>query len=220
MSPVVPGYVPFALLLVLVALAVLLWVLVVTPRRPGSSGSLLVCSRCSQLHERSEAIARVADAVAVGAFAFLIALPFVTAGYESGSMAQQALLGVSAIVAVLALGAEADFFARAVAARLLPQFSWRADPDRVVGGGARWLGVILALYLFQRPDLPGRGLAALFDGVGERLAVDLRSVSAIYAAAAMLLLAAIVALAARWLVPFALNSLPVTLAARHETKGH
>lgn len=219
MAPVVPGYVPFALLLVLVMIAVGLWVWVVKLRQPDASSGLLVCSRCSQLHERSEAIARIADAVAVGAFAFLIALPFFAAGYESGFTWRRIALAVSAVVAVLAVGTETNFFMRLAAARLSPQFSWRADPARLIGGGARWLGVILALYLFQRPDLPGLGIAGLFGGVGARLAIDLTSIAAIYVAAAVLLLAAIVALAARWLVPFALNSLPMTLAGRHEAHG-
>jgi hypothetical protein len=216
---VTPGYVPFALLFVLEMSAVFVWVLVFARRRPDLLRALLVCPRCARLHERAEAVARVADAIAVGALAFLVALPFVAAGYESRLAFPQILLAISAVVAVLAIGAEAEFFARAVVARLLPSFTWSVDPARLIGGGARWLGVILALYLFQHPDLPGRGIAGLFGGVGERLARDLPSTAAIYVAATLVLFAAIVALAARWLLPFALNSLPLTMAASREPHG-
>ena len=219
MAPVVPGHLSFALLFVLEAVAVIVWVLPFKRRRPSASGTMLVCARCAQLHTRAEAVARVADAIAVGALAFLIALPFVAAGYESGVTLARVTLAVSTVVAVLAVAAEANLFARSVAGRLLPQFSWNVEPPRLIGGGARWLGVILALYLFQRPDLPSRGLAGLFGGLGERLAKDLSSTAPIYTAAAILVMAAIVALAARWLVPFALNSLPTTLAARHDPQG-
>lgn len=219
MAPVVPGYVPFAFLLAAEATAVLIWVLVLTRGEPRGFGALLVCPRCARLHERAEAVATLADAVAVGALAFLVALPFVAAGYESAFTIPRLLLAVSAVIAVLAIGAEADFFARAAAARILPNFSWSVKPARLLGGGARWLGVILALYLFQRPDLPGSGVAGLFGSVGALLAKDLASTSAIYAAAAMLLAAAITSLAARWLLPFALNSLPLTMTAPPDPRG-
>jgi hypothetical protein len=217
-APVVPGFVPFALLLALEAASIFVWFLVFA-RRPNGLRALLVCPRCARLHEGAEAVARVADAVAVGSLAFLIALPFVAAGYESRFAFLQILLAISAVAAVLAVGAEVDFFARAVAARLLPNFTWSVDPARLVGGGARWIGVILSLYLFQHPDLPGSGIVGLFGGVGARLARDLPSTSAIYVAAALLLVAAIVALAARWLLPFALNSLPLTMATSREPHG-
>jgi hypothetical protein len=217
--PVVPGYLPFALLFVLEAGTIIVWVLAFARRPLDASDDLTVCRRCAQLHERGEVAARGADAIAVGALAFLVALPFVTAGYESGVTFPQILLAASAVAAVLLVSAETDFFVRGAAARLLPQFSWKVNPTRLLGGGARWFGVILALYLFQHPDLPGRGLAGLFGGVGERLAVDLSATSAIYTAAALLLIAAVVALAARWLLPFALNSMPLTLAARRQPQG-
>ncbi len=219
MAPVVPGYVPFALLVALEAVAVVAWIMTVMRRHADLSAALLLCARCVRLHSRAERVASVADALAVGALAFLVALPFVAACYESGFTPLRVLLAVSAVVAVLAVAAEVDFFARTVAARIFRQFTWNARPQRIIGGGARWFGVILALYLFQRPDLPGRGLAGLFGGVGAELAADLSSASAIYVAAAILLLSEIVALAARWLIPFALNSLPMTLAAQHEPHG-
>ncbi len=219
MSPVVPGYVPFALLLGLEATAVLVWALVLAPGKPDGFAALQVCPRCARLHERAEAVARLADAVAVGALAFLVALPFAAAGYESGYTIPRLALGVSAIIAVLAVGAEADFFLRAAAARILPNFTWNVKPARLIGGGARWLGVVLALYLFQHPDLPGSGVAGLFGSLGTLLAKDLSSTSAIYAAAAMLLVAAITSLTARWLLPFALNSLPLTMAAPPDPHG-
>lgn len=212
---VVPGYVPLALLLVLEAAAVLALVLVFARRKLDASDALLLCSRCARLHQRTEAFARAADAVAVGALAFLVALPFVAAGYESGFTFPGTLLATSAVAAVVAAAAEADFLARAAAARLWPHVTWSAEPARIIGGGARWLGVILALYLFQ----PGAGIVALFGGVGKRLVLDLASTWTISAAAAILLIAAIVALSARWLVPLAFGSLPTTLAASRAPHG-
>jgi hypothetical protein len=211
--PVVPGYVPFTLLVVLVAAAASIWVLMYARRRRTGLDALLICSRCTRLHERAEVVARAADAVATGALAFLVALPFVAAGYEGGFTFWRVLLGCSAVLAVLAVAAEADFFVRAAGARLLPNFTWKADAARLVGGGARWLGVIFALYLFQHPDMPSSGVAGLFGSVGPLLASALSSTASIYAAAALLVIAAIAALAARWLVPFALNSLPLAMAA-------
>jgi hypothetical protein len=215
-TPVVPGYVPFALLVVLEAASVLTWVLVFARRRLDASGALLLCSRCARLHERTEAFARGADAAAVGALAFLAALPFVAAGYESGVTFPRALLAASAVAAVVAAAAEADFLARAAAERLWPHLTWRAESARIVGGGARWLGVILALYLFQPR---AAGIGALFGGVGKRLVPDLASTWTIYAAAAILVIAATVALAARWLVPLAFNSRPTAFAAGREPHG-
>jgi hypothetical protein len=212
-EPVVPGYVPFALLIVLEGAAVLASVL--ARRRSDASDALLLCARCARLHKRVEAFARGADAVAVGALAFLVALPFVAAGYESGFTIPSTMLAISAVAAVLAAAAEADFLARALAARLWPRLTWSAEPARIIGGGARWLGVILALYLFQ----PGAGIVALFGGVGKRLVLDLASTWTIPAAAAILVVAAIVALSARWLVPLMFGSLPTTLAACREPHG-
>jgi hypothetical protein len=202
---VVPGYVPFALLLVLEGAAVLAWVFVLARRRLDASGALLLCSRCARLHERTEVFARGADALAVGALAFLVALPFVAAGYESGFTFPGTVLATSAVAAVLAAAAEADFLVRAAAARLWPQLRWNAEPGRIIGGGARWLGAILALYLFKPRTA---GIAALFGGVGHRLVLDLASTWTIVAAAAILALACLVALLARWLVPIVSGSLP------------
>jgi len=213
---VVPGYVPFALLLVLEAAAVLVSLLVFTRRRSDAPDALLLCSRCARLHERTETFARGADAAAVGALAFLVALPFVAAGYESGFTLPGTVLAVSAVVAVIALAAEIDFLVRAVAARLWPRLTWSAEPTRIVGGGARWLGAILALYLFKPRDF---GIATLFGGVGKRLVLDLGATWTVLVAAAILVMAAIVALAARWLIPLALNSLPTALAARRGLHG-
>ncbi len=213
--PVVPGYVPFALLLVIEGAAVLFWVLVVARRRRDALGALIVCSRCAQLNRRTEVFARGADAVAVGALAFLVALPFVAAGYESGFTFSLAVLGASAVAAVIAVASEADFLVRSAAGRLWPQFVWSAEPARVVGGGARWLGAIFALYLFQ----PEARLGVIFGGIGQRLVADLASTWTIWAAAAILVFTAIVALAARWLVPLAFHSLPTALAARHAPRG-
>jgi hypothetical protein len=214
--PVVPGYVPVALLLVLEAAAALTSVLVFARRRLDASNALLLCSRCTRLHKRTEAFARGADAMAVGALAFLVALPFVAAGYESGFTFSTTVLAISAVVAVVAVAAEADFLARAAAARLWPHLTWGAEPARIIGGGARWLGVILAFYLFQPRDA---GIGALFGVVGKRLVLDLASTWTIRAAAAILVIAAIVALSARWLVPLAFGSLPTTLAAWREPRG-
>lgn len=213
-SPVVPGYVPFALFLAMEAAAVLSSLLVFAPRRLGASDNLLLCARCARLHKKTEVYARAADAVAVGALAFLVALPFVAAGYESGFTFASTVLAASAVVAVVAAAAEADFLIRTVAARLWPQMTWSAETARIVGGGARWLGVILALYLFQPA-----GIGALFGGVGKRLVVDLPSTWTIWAAAAILVLAAIVSLLARWLLPIVFGSLPTTLAAGRDPHG-
>ena len=213
-APVVPGYVPFALFVAVEAAVVLAWVVVFARRRRDASGALRLCSRCARLHERTEAFARAADAVAVGALSFLVALPFVAAGYESGFTLPNAVLSVSAVAGVVAAAAEADFLARAAAARLWPRLTWNAEPARIIGGGARWFGVILALYLFHP-----RGIAALFGGVGQRLVLDLASMWTIWAAAAILVIAAIVALAARWLAPIVLGSMPAPFAARRKPHG-
>jgi hypothetical protein len=215
-TAVVPGYVPFALFLVLETAAVLVWVLVFARRRTDDSDALLVCSRCVRLRERTEAFGRGADAVAVGALAFLVALPFVAAGYESGFTFPNTVLAISAVAAVVAVAAEADFLARAAAARLWPNFTWSAEPARIIGGGARWLGAILVLYLFQPRDA---GIAALLGNVGERLVVDLSSTRMIMVAAAILAGSCIVSLAARWLVPVVFGSLPTTLAPRRDLHG-
>ena len=212
----VPGYVPFALLLVLEAAAVLAWVLVFARRRLDASDALLLCSRCARLHKRTEAFGRGADAVAVGALAFLVALPFVAADYESGFTFPSTVLATSAVIAVVAAAAEADFLARAAAARLWPRLTWSAEPARIIGGGARWLGAIFALCLFA----PGNArIVALFGTVGERLVLDFASTWTIFAAAAILVIAAIVALAARWLAPIAFDSRPTTLAASRRPHG-
>lgn len=213
-APVVPGYAPLALLLALEGAAVLASILIVARRRLDAADALRLCSRCARLHERTEAFARVADAAAVGALAFLVALPFAAAGYESGFTLPNTALAASAVIGVVAAAAEADFLARAAAARLWPHFRWSAEPARIIGGGARWLGVILVLYLFQPA-----GIAALFGGVGKRLVSDLSSTWTIWAAATILVFAAIVALAARWLVPLLCGSLPATLAACREPHG-
>lgn len=214
--PMVPGYVPFTLLLVLEAAAVLASVLVFRRRRLDASDALLLCSRCERLHKRMEALGRGADAIAVGALAFLVALPFVAAGYESGFTFPNTVLATSAVAAVVALAAEADFLARAAAARLWPHLTWSAEPARIIGGGARWLGAIFALCLFKPRDA---GIAALFGVVGKRLVLDLASTWTISAAAAILVIAAIVALSARWLVPLAFNSLPTVLATSRHPRG-
>ncbi len=183
-------------------------------RREGTDG-LRLCSRCSRLHGRTEAIASAADGVAVGALAFLIALPFVAAGYESGFTLSGTALGISAVVAVIAAAAEANFLARAAAGRVWPRLRWRTGSARIIGGGARWVGTPLAVYIFQ----PGPGVVKLFGGVGKRLVLDLASTWTIWAAATLLVLAVIAALATRWLIPLALHSLPTTLAARSEPRG-
>ena len=220
--PVVPRYAPFVLLVVLEALAVLAWLLTLARRRQDGFDQQPWCARCVRLHERTEAIGRTADALAAGALAFLVALPFVAAAYESGLTLAHAVLAVSAVAGVIAVFAEADFFARAAAARIWPRLTWSAAPARIVGGGARWFGVILVLYLFQPRDalLGGdAGIAGLFGAVGPRLAVDLGSTSAIVVAAVIIAGAFIVALVARWLVPVMFGSIPAALVLSHEPHG-
>ena len=219
--PVVPGYVPLALLVGLEAVAIVAWLLLAAAGRfrKSSASALNVCARCTRLHGRTDLIGRAADAVAVGALAFLIALPFVAAGYESGFGNGVALLGASAVVAFIALAAEFDLLVRALAARVWPNLSWQtADTARIVGGGARWVGVILAMYIFKAA-YSSVGVAALFGDVGKRLAIDLPSIATLTAAAAILIVAMLVALLSRWLVPMIFNSLPKTLALRHEAHG-
>lgn len=209
----VPGYVPFALLVALEIAAVIAWIVVVRPRRSDDSDALRLCSHCARLQERTEAVGRGADAVAVGALAYLVALPFVAAGYEGGFTFPNAVLAASAVVAVIAAAAEIDFLARAGLTRLWPGFRGSAEPARIVGGGARWLGTLLVLYLFQPRSA---GIAALFGPVGKRLVLDLPSTWTITAAAAILAGACLVALVARWLVPIVFGSLPTPLAAARD----
>jgi hypothetical protein len=213
--PVVPGYVPLALLCALEAAALLGWPIAFGRRLPDDSEAPR-CARCARLHARTEAFGRGADAVAVGALAFLVALPFVAAGYETGFTFANAVLGVSAVAGVIGVAAEADFFAHAAASRLWRQFGWRTDPARIVGGGARWLGALFVLYLFQPRDA---GVAALFGDAGKRLVQDLGSAWTIMAAATIIAGACVVSVAARWLVPLIAGSLPAALAARREPHG-
>jgi len=220
--PVVPRYAPFVLLVVLEALAVFAWLLPLARRRQGGRDPQPWCARCVRLHERTEAIGGTADALAVGALAFLVALPFVAAAYESGLTLAHAVLTAAAVAGVIAVFAEADFFARAVAARIWPRLTWSAAPARIVGGGARWFGVILVLYLFQPRDalLGGdAGIAGLFGALGPRLAVDLGSTAAIVVAAVIIAAAFIAALLSRWIVPLISGSLPTALVPAREPHG-
>jgi hypothetical protein len=215
-ASVVPEYVPVALFLALEIAALLAWFLLFARRGPEGPDALLLCSRCARLQGWTEAFGRGADALAVGALAFLVALPFVAAGYESGFTFTTIALATSAVAAAIALAAEVVFLARVAAARLWPAFTWGAEPARIIGGGARWLGAILVLYLFQPRDA---GIASLFGGVGERLVVDLPSTWTIMAAASILAAACLVALLARWVVPLVAGSLPSALAARRDPHG-
>jgi hypothetical protein len=212
---VVPGYVPIALLLTLETAAVL----VLARRRSGDSDALLVCPRCARLRDRTEAFGRVADAVAVGALAFLVALPFVAAGYESGFTLPHTVLAISAVIAVIAAAAEANVLVRAAGARLWPHITWSAEPARIVGGGARWLGAPIALYLFSF-NVDVAASTTPFGAVGERLTADLASTWTIMAAAAVLAVALLVALSARWLVPVVGGSLPTAFAAARDPHGN
>ena len=212
-TAVVPGSVPLTLLLALEAAAVLVWLIPDGRRRSRDPAALLLCARCTGLHAWSEAIGRVADGIAVGALAFLVALPFVAAGYERRFTVPDVVLAVSTVIAVLTAAAEGDFLVRAVIGRLSPRMRWRAPLRRIVGGGARWLGAVVAGYLFQPRSL---GIAALLGDPGERLIRDLPSTATILAAATLLAAACFLALAARWLIPFLFGSFPMTLGARYE----
>lgn len=218
---VVPSSVPYVLLAALEAAALGAWFLVL-PWRGALDADREWCARCARLHARAEAFGRAADALAVGALAFLVALPFVAAGYESGLTFANALLAASAVVGVIVIFAAADFVARVVAARIWPRSTWSAEPARIVGGGARWFGVILVLYLFQPRDavIGGHaGIGTLFGAVGERLALDLGSTSAIVTAAVVIAAAFIVALGSRWLVPLISGSLPTALVPARDPHG-
>ncbi|MFN2461718.1 MAG: hypothetical protein ABR591_13720 [Candidatus Velthaea sp.] len=206
---------PIALLLTLETAAVF----TLGHRRSVDSDALVLCSRCARLHERTEKFGRAADAVAVGALAFLVALPFVAAGYESGFTLPHTVLGISAVAAVIAAGGEAYFLTRVAAARLLPHLTWSAERARIVGGGARWLGAVLALYLFSF-NVDVAATTAPFGAIGERLVADLASTWTIMAAAAILAGALLVALSARWLVPLVYGSLPTAFAASRDPHGN
>src|SRR5579872_2590835 len=217
----VPGYVPFTLLLALEAGAIIAFALISSRRRTTAFDELQLCAHCSRLHKRTDAFARLADATAVAALAFLVALPFVVAGFESGFTLVRILLAVSAVAAVLAAASEGNVLVRALAARLWPRVAWNVETTRIIGGGARYVGIILALYMF-RAGYSGAGavdvgLPSLFGDVGKQLSVDLASPSIVWVAAALLVIAQIVALLARWLVPLLFNSQPMTLAVRRES---
>jgi len=220
---VVPGYVPFALLFALEAVAIVAWILAFGRRPSSVLESLPVCPRCARLHKRTETFARVADAVAVGALAFFVALPFVAAGYERKLTLLDAVLSASAVVAVLAVAAEIDFLIRALAAKIAPRLTWDADAGRIIGGGARWCGLLLVLYIFKAGYTGAGGTAlgmiALFGGVGKELATDLSSAASIWVAAILLLVSVIVALAARWIVPMVFFSIPLTMAVHRDEHG-
>lgn len=211
-----PGYVPIVLLLAFEAAAFLGSIVARGRARPDRSAAAHRCSRCVRLHARSESFGRAADAAAVGALAFLVALPFTAAGYESGFSFANLVLGASALVAVVALAAEADFLARAAAAFLWPRLTWSVAPARIVGGGARWLGALIALYAFQPRDA---GIGGLFGSAGARVIADLGSPWPIATAAAILVGACWLSLAARWLAPIVFGSQPVVFAARRDPHG-
>jgi hypothetical protein len=218
----VPGNVPLLLFLAFEGVAVGASILLI--RRPSRAASAtLLCVRCTRLHKRTETVARIADGIAIGALAFLVALPFVAAGYESGFTAGRMLLAASVIVAVLAIAGEVDFLARAAACRFLPKFRWVAEPARIVGGGARWIGVILALYMFHAvyrgAGNAAPGLVALFGDVGKRLVIDVPAQWTIWTAATVLVVATMLALVMRWLVPLIAGSLPITFAAQRDARG-
>lgn len=194
------------------AAAALVWVFVF-PRFQKSSAALTVCPRCERLHVRAEALGRAADALAVGALAYLLALPFVAAGFEHSLSATQVLLSVSAVVAVFAVATEANLIVRAGAARLWPQFTWNVSPARAIGGGARWLGIVLAAYVFKAA-YSSVGISTLFGGTGVLLTANLPSTGTVSAAAFLLVLAMLGALLSRWLVPLVFHSIPITLALR------
>ena len=214
-GPVVPGYAPVTLLVALEALAALAAVVIYARWRVDVTEAVRLCPRCQQLHKRTEAIGRVADAVAVGTLSFVVALPFLVAGYESGFSLSGVALAISAIVAVLGVGAEVDWLVRAAAQRIWPRLTWIVAPTRIVGGGARWLGVLFAWYLFR----PGFSLVRLFGDVGQHLVSDLSSTWIIYVAAALLILSAVAAIASRWLAPLILFSQPIPLATRRDPHG-
>ena len=135
---------------------------------------------------------------------------------KAGSRSSNAVLAISAVAAVIAAAAEAYVLARAAAARLWPHFTWDAQPARIAGGGARWLGALFALYLFEPRTA---GIAGVFGDVGARLVADLTSTWTITAAAALLAGTLLVALAARWVVPVLFGSLPTAFAAAREPHG-
>lgn len=213
---VVPGYAPIGLLLALQTLAILISAWIALQRRSGPAHALALCSRCSRLHKRTEALGAIADAVAVGAFGFLVALPFLAAGYEDGFSFAPALLAVSAIGAALTVAALAGWCARIAAAQLWPRFTWSVAPSRILGSGARWLGIVPALYLFDKGD---RAIVTVFGQVGQRLVVDLASTATIRTAAALLIIGTVVAVAARWLIPLVFLSRPATFALRRSPHG-
>ena len=218
----VPGNVTLLLLLAFEAVAAATSVLLI--RGPSRAARVtLLCVRCTRLHTRTETVARIADGVAVGALAFLVALPFVAAGYESGFTLPRMLLAASVVIAVLAIVAEADFFARAAATRFMPKSRWAAEPARIIGGGARWVGILLALYMFHAvyrgPGNSAPGLVALFGDVGKRLAIDVSAQWTIWTAAAVLVAATMLALVMRWLVPLIAGSLPITFAVQRDARG-
>ena len=211
-----PAYVPLALLVAFEAAAALVYVIVL-PRFQKSSASVRACSRCTRLHARGEAVARVADAAAVGALAYLIALPFVAAGFERALSPLQVALAASAVVAGLAIVAETDFLVRVAGARLWPQLSWGAAPGRILGGGARWFGAVIAIYIFKAA-YSRVGVESLFGAAGKRLGAELPSSSTITAAAVLLVAALLAGLLSRWLVPMMFASLPAMLAVRHRSQ--
>ena len=219
----VPGNVPLTLFLAFEAVAIIASILFWGRHAPHAASETVFCVRCSRLHARTEKVARIADAVAIGALAFLVALPFAAAGYESGFTFARVLLGASVVVAVIALGAELDFLVRAAATRLFPKFRWSVETGRIVGGGSRWLGLLLALYMFSSvyrgAGNAAPGLVALFGGIGKRLVIDVPAQWTIWTAAAVLVVATIVALVMRWLVPLIAGSLPTTFAVTRDAYG-
>ena len=101
-APVVPGYVAPGLLVIFEVTAIFVWRQLLAPRRTRLSDALLLCLRCGWLHQRTETIGRLADGVAVGALAFLVALPFVAAAEVRFAWPQDGTQGDVRVIVVAA----------------------------------------------------------------------------------------------------------------------
>lgn len=178
-----------------------------------------VCAHCARMHRPTEAVVAFCDIVAAGTTLFVLSLPFVAAWHGgTGSMGQIATAAL--MVAALFGGAAAAAYG---AARVLARLC-KADPRRVgmlssLGAGARLLGWILAFLLLSvglgSDVVSNRVIRLLGSDSGERVLAALGGTEILSWALILLLASAVVALAARWIVPLLFRSRPLLFARPH-----
>ena len=182
------------------------------------------CEHCARVHRGTERVGRFCDALALGAFAFIVALPLIAAAHEQLPNLAQGLVALAAIATVLAFPALVALAARGILFALRRWHgAWSGGLLRVVGSGARWFGLVLALVLLSgglTPDaLAARVLALTGPQIGERLWTDLGSALALELVVLVLVVTALGAFVARWVAPRYFDTRPLPLGSPHQPHG-